>query len=137
MACRIEIKKNLTSDIEEKTNAWLRRSPEAANQRAREINREYKANVVSFYIDADMLEREIHIPNNLIEIYYQNEIELERREVENEELQKSLGNDFYMGDDALREQEKSNNVSGGTMDRDTELSEEEIGEQLMKYCKGI
>jgi hypothetical protein len=79
MPCKIQIKENLTNEISVKTDNGFNRSLEGAKALAKEVNTAYGANVVSFYQTySDFIERNINIPNSLIDTYYNNELTLEK-----------------------------------------------------------
>lgn len=79
MPCKIEIKKNITSDVIERSNDALSMSLKDANQVATTINTSYGGvRVISFGMEGeDVISRNINIPPTLVDAYYDNELRLE------------------------------------------------------------
>ena len=77
MPCKIQIKQNITSVIEERTDPVMDAPLETAQAVARGVNSDFEAEVVSFPSKGV---RKISIPNSLVDEYYNNELQLEREE---------------------------------------------------------
>ena len=88
MPCPIQIKANLTQQVYDKGQAGLLMNLANANKLAAEINAIYGAKVISFtkYTE-DELERNITIPQSLIDTYYASELEKEIAELKEIERQ--------------------------------------------------
>ena len=80
MPCKIQIKQNITQEIEGKTNAVLGKTLIKALELGAEINAQYGFNVISFKRDQEDIDRSITIPEALIDIYYNNELTLEEKD---------------------------------------------------------
>ena len=82
MPCKIQIKQNLTNEISVKTDPGFNRSLKDAQEIAKKVNVSYGVNVVSFYQNySDFIERNINIPNSLVDLYYNHELTLEKADV--------------------------------------------------------
>lgn len=77
MPCKIQIKQNLTDDIKKRSYDVLGKSLAVAESRAKDINAEYKFDVISFRQAGDYIDREIDVPQALVNQYYDNEMRLE------------------------------------------------------------
>lgn len=81
MPCKIEIKKNITEEIENLSEEAMDMSLEDANAVAEEINSDFGMKVISFKQDKNgNIKRTIKIPVSLVQEYYDNELELEKEE---------------------------------------------------------
>lgn len=81
MPCKIEIKQNITNVIEEKTNLAMNKSLSDANEIAKSVNNEFGIKVVSFVKnDVDYIDRVINIPLELIDRYYDYELEMDEKQ---------------------------------------------------------
>ena len=82
MPCPIQIKANLTQQVYDKGQPGLLMTLANANKLATEINTIYGAKVISFgkYTE-DELERNVTIPQSLIDTYYASELEKEIAEL--------------------------------------------------------
>jgi hypothetical protein len=90
MPCKIQIKENLTQNIEQQTNDAFNKSFEDAKSIAKEINAQYDFNVVKFVkVGSDFMDREITIPQELVDIYYNHELEIEESEARNSQIEDS------------------------------------------------
>jgi hypothetical protein len=77
MPCKIEIKQNLTNKVSADTDSGFNLSIDGANAIAKKVNQSYGIPVVSFSLNGDFIDRDIRIPDSLVNIYYNNEINLE------------------------------------------------------------
>lgn len=77
MPCKIEIKQNLTNKVSADTDSGFNLSIDGANAIAKKVNQSYGVPVVSFSLNGDFIDRDISIPDSLVNIYYNNEINLE------------------------------------------------------------
>jgi predicted kinase len=84
MPCKIEIKKNITEEIENLSEEAMEvMSLEDANVVADEINSDFGMKVISFKQDKDgNIKRTIKVPASLVQEYYDNELALEKEEGE-------------------------------------------------------
>jgi hypothetical protein len=80
MPCKIEIKEKLTNKISALTDAGYNKSIEGAQAIAKEVNQRYGIPVVRFTLDGDFIDRDITIPNSLVDVYYDHELSLEQKE---------------------------------------------------------
>ena len=81
MPCKIQIKENITRNVEERTNDAFNKSLDIAQSIARSVNAEYGTTVVRFVQkDVDFIDREITIPQELVDRYYDHELALEEDE---------------------------------------------------------
>lgn len=77
MPCKIIIKDNITSVVEEKTNHALNQSLPIAQSIGNDVNTEFGMDVVSFSEENNKINRDINIPQELVDIYYDHEVFLE------------------------------------------------------------
>ena len=92
MPCRIQIKENLTEAVETASDRGFNMSLVNAQKLAREINDSYKVPVVHFtQSEPDFINRTVTIPDNLVDAYYDYELELEEDEAR-----------YYQEEDASR-----------------------------------
>ena len=81
MPCKIEIKKNITEEIENLSEEAMGMSLKDANEVANQINSDFGVDVISFKQDKQGgIKRTIKIPASLVQEYYDNEMELEKEE---------------------------------------------------------
>ena len=81
MPCKIEIKQNIINIIEEKTDLVMNKSLIDARQIAKSVNDEFGFKVVSFVQnDVDYIDRVIDVPSELIDRYYNHELEMDERQ---------------------------------------------------------
>jgi|694.fasta_scaffold25243_1 hypothetical protein len=80
MPCKIEIRKKIESSVEQLTDPAIGLSLDLSNKKANEVNKLFDHTVVKFVISGDVIERDIFIPESLIQIYYDNELEMEKQE---------------------------------------------------------
>lgn len=81
MPCKIEIRKNLNGRIEARTDPGFNKSLTIANYIADKVNEDFKYDVVKFSKNSDGdISRDITIPQELVDIYYENELRIEERE---------------------------------------------------------
>ena len=80
MPCKIEIKNNLTTTVETRSNPGFNMSLVNAKKLASEINDDYKTPVVEFFSEADAVSRRVDIPSSLVDLYYNHELEIETEE---------------------------------------------------------
>ena len=80
MPCKIEITKKIEDLVEQLTESVKGSSLRLANEKAKEVNDSFGAKVVQFDANEGGLERSIFIPGSLIQIYYDNELEIEKQE---------------------------------------------------------
>jgi len=78
MPCKIQIKQNLQTTVEQKSQGWDKVSFEQVQLLANKINAEFRSAVVSFPKEGV---RKINIPNELVDTYYNFENKLEAMEV--------------------------------------------------------
>ena len=97
MPCKIKIKENLIEEIKVKTNKVLNKTLNDALDLGRIINASYKSKVVSFKEDVDgIIDRTIFIPDDLVNVYYDNELRIEQEEIKNTKTDKGgQTNIFY------------------------------------------
>ena len=82
MPCKIVIRKNITEDVEKKTESGLSMSVENANKLADKVNKSFGVKVVSFVLQGDYVSRDIEVPNSLVDQYFENEKLIEKTELE-------------------------------------------------------
>jgi hypothetical protein len=81
MPCKIQIKEQVTLDIQELTDSALNKSLDVAQSIAREVNNKYKTSVVRFVqTSPEFIDRIINIPQELINKYYNRELALEEEQ---------------------------------------------------------
>ena len=81
MPCKIQIKENITRNIEERTNDAFNKRLDVAQSIARSVNADYGTTVVKFVQkDVDFIDREIIVPQELVDRYYNHELALEEDE---------------------------------------------------------
>lgn len=77
MPCRIQIKENITSVVESKTDSALNMTLPEAVTVGESVNSEFGTKVVSFSQGENALNRSINIPGELVDVYYNHEAGLE------------------------------------------------------------
>lgn len=81
MPCKIKIKQNIVRKIELMTNNALSMNLVNANKIAAAVNKKFNKNVVTFSkSSSNKLDRSIYVPQNLIDIYYNHELLIEKQE---------------------------------------------------------
>jgi len=70
-SCRIKLKKNLHDKISQMSNVGYSKNLKDAKIIAENVNNAFGFKVVDFYLNNDILERDIVIPEKLIDKYYQ------------------------------------------------------------------
>lgn len=96
MPCKIQIKSTLTSDIMAKSKPGLSMSLNRARALERTINSEYKTTVVRFRQAGDFIDRDVMVPNALVDRYYEYEKKLEiaeARKVQQDDAERA-GEDY-------------------------------------------
>jgi hypothetical protein len=79
MPCKIEIKEKLTNKVSNATDAGFNRNLKDAQAIAKTVNDSYGVPVVKFFqTSSDFIDRDITIPEELIDRYYTNELRLEK-----------------------------------------------------------
>ena len=81
MPCKIQIKQNLTDKISADTDSGYNKSIKSAKAIAKKVNQSYGVPVVSFSLNGDFIDRNITIPNSLVDVYYNHELSLEQQEL--------------------------------------------------------
>jgi hypothetical protein len=105
MPCKIQIKNNLTDQVSSDTDLGFNKSLEGAKALAKEVNELYEAPVVKFFQTAsDFIERDINIPDSLVDRYYNKELLLEAENVQREDAERG---EIDYTDDYLFQQEGS------------------------------
>ncbi len=83
MPCKVQIKQNLTSQVASKTEGAFNKSLSGAQEIANQVNNEYGYKVVSFsQTNSDFIDRDINIPDALVDVYYNHELTLENKVVD-------------------------------------------------------
>lgn len=78
MACKIEIKSNIEDLVRTKTNSLMGGSLINALNGAIDVNVEFNSEVVDFSMDNGQLIRSITVSDELVDVYYQNELKIDR-----------------------------------------------------------
>jgi len=81
MPCKVQIKENLIRKISVDTDSGYNKSLEGAQAIAKEVNQQYGVPVVRFTLDGDFINREVNVPDSLVDRYYNHELTLEQQEV--------------------------------------------------------
>lgn len=100
MPCKIQIKENITRNIEDRTNDAFNKPLAVAQSIARDVNTSFGTTVVKFVQkDVDFIDRVIEVPQPLIDQYYYNELELEEQETNSiqQEINESIENKLING----------------------------------------
>jgi hypothetical protein len=77
MPCKIKIEEYLEQKVYDYAYKGLSMRYEDAALFQREVNKKFNGDVVRFYLDQDMMNMDIKIPQKLIDYYYNNELRLE------------------------------------------------------------
>lgn len=94
MPCKIQIKNNLTDQVSSDTDSGFNLSIEGAQTLAKEVNELYQAPVVKFFqTSSDFIERDIDVPDSLVDRYYTEELLLEASSVQREDSERA-GEEF-------------------------------------------
>ena len=80
MPCKIEIKQHITNKVSTDTDSGFNLSIEGAQAVAKKVNQSYGIPVVSFSLNGDFIDRNIRIPDSLVDVYYNHELSLEQQE---------------------------------------------------------
>ena len=115
MPCRIKIKRNITEKVYTRANKGLSMRYEDAALLQTEINKEFKSDVIRFYLDKDIISMDVGISEKLITEYYNNELRLETQEARQmqEADAKRAGVDYT--DDYLFDEEEAVNPLGPSL----------------------
>lgn len=90
MPCKIQIKNNLTDQVSSDTDSGFNLSIERAQTLAKEVNELYQAPVVKFFqTSSDFIERDIDVPDSLVDRYYTEELLLEASSVQREDAERA------------------------------------------------
>jgi len=82
MPCKIQIKKNITKKIEMMTSDAFNMSLVNATKVAADVNKKFNDTVVTFSkTSTGKLDRNVYVPQRLVEIYYNHEQSIEKQEV--------------------------------------------------------
>lgn len=111
MPCIIQIKENLTANIETRSNPGFGMSLPNAKKLASEINSDYQTDVVDFFIEADAVSRRVDVPNALIDKYYNHELALETEEARLAQMDDAVRTGVEYGDDYLFLQQEESALS--------------------------
>jgi len=111
MPCKIEIKNNLTRNVETRSNPGFNMSLVNAKKLASEINDDYKAPVVEFFSEADAVSRRVDIPNALVDLYYNHELEIETEEARTAQMDDAVRAGVEYGEDYLFLQKEESALS--------------------------
>ena len=79
MPCKIEIRKKIEKSVEQLTDSTSAFNLKTANKKANEVNKLFKHKVVEFVSVGDVIDRSIFIPESLIQIYFDSELEIEKQ----------------------------------------------------------
>ena len=140
MPCKIEIKNNLTTNVETRSNPGFNMSLANANKLASEINADYKAAVVEFFSEADAVSRRVDIPNALVDLYYDHELAIETREARTAQLDDAVRAGVEYGEDYLFLQQEESQLSVASPETLSKVKEvlKKMGvniESLTEYAK--
>lgn len=111
MPCKIEIKNNLTRNVETRSNPGFNMSLVNAKKLASEINDDYKAPVVEFFSEADAVSRRVDIPNALVDLYYNHELAIETEEARVAQMDDAVRAGVEYGEDYLFLQQEESALS--------------------------
>jgi hypothetical protein len=111
MPCKTKIEEYLEQKVYDYAYKGLSMRYEDAALFQREVNKQFNGDVVRFYLDQDMLNMDIKIPQKLIDYFYNNELRLETLEARQiqEADAKRAGVDY--ADDYLFDEEVINPLS--------------------------
>jgi len=110
MPCKIQIRQNIVFNVQQLSDKYLSNSLEDAREGAIKINQMYNADVVSFGMTGgeDVITANIHIPEEVVDRYYENEVYLEEEDariLQNNEIERGgyteedRGTFFQLGND--------------------------------------
>ena len=111
MPCKTKIEEYLEQKVYDYAYKGLSMRYEDAALFQREVNKQFNGDVVRFYLDQDMLNMDIKIPQKLIDYFYNNELRietLEARQIQEADA-KRAGVDY--ADDYLFDEEVINPLS--------------------------
>jgi hypothetical protein len=111
MPCKTKIEEYLEQKVYDYAYKGLSMRYEDAALFQREVNKQFNGDVVRFYLDQDMLNMDIQIPQKLIDYFYNNELRietLEARQIQEADA-KRAGVDY--ADDYLFDEEVINPLS--------------------------
>jgi hypothetical protein len=111
MPCKIQIKNNLTTNVETRSNPGFNMSLANAKKLASEINADYNAPVVEFFSEADAVSRRVDIPNALVDLYYNHELEIEIEEARAAQMDDAVRAGVEYGEDYLFLQQEESQLS--------------------------
>jgi len=111
MPCKIEIKNNLTRNVETRSNPGFNMSLVNAKKLASEINDDYKAAVVEFFSEADAVSRRVDIPSALVDLYYNHELAIETEEARTAQMDDAVRAGVEYGEDYLFLQQEESALS--------------------------
>lgn len=77
MPCKIKIEEYLEQKVYDYAYKGLSMRYEDASLFQREVNKKFNGDVVRFYLDQDMMNMDIKIPQKLIDYFYNNELRIE------------------------------------------------------------
>jgi hypothetical protein len=111
MPCKTKIEEYLEQKVYDYAYKGLSMRYEDAALFQREVNKQFNGDVVRFYLDQDMLNMDIQIPQKLIDYFYNNELRIETLEARRiqEADAKRAGVDY--ADDYLFDEEVINPLS--------------------------
>ncbi len=111
MPCKIQIKNNLTTNVETRSNPGFNMSLANAKKLASEINADYNSPVVEFFSEADVVSRRVDIPNALVDLYYNHELEIETEEARVAQMDDAVRAGVEYGEDYLFQQQEESQLS--------------------------
>jgi hypothetical protein len=82
MPCKIQIKENINTEVETRSNPGFNMSFKGAQSLASKINQDFQSKVVEFYLEGDGVYRNVTISNELVDKYYAHELMIETKEAE-------------------------------------------------------
>jgi hypothetical protein len=140
MPCKIEIKNNLTTNVETRSNPGFNMSLVNAKKLASEINADYNAPVVEFFSEADAVSRRVDIPNALVDLYYDHELAIETREAKTAQMDDAVRAGVEYGEDYLFQQQEESQLSVASPETLSKVKEilKKMGvniESLAEYAK--
>ena len=96
MPCPIQIKENITKEINEMSGNYINRSPSYIEKLKTTINNRFKTPVVDFFKqNDDTYLSSINIPQSLIDLYYKDELLIEGETADYEqEVQNNAFNEY-------------------------------------------
>ena len=82
MPCKIQIKQNITNTVKSMTEKAFDMSLGYAKYLALDVNRQFNTNIVEFSRDSiGNIQRAITVPQGLIDVYYNQELGLETKQL--------------------------------------------------------